>query len=198
MQHALAALILFLALPAGSVDAVREDFAYLSRQDETLQTHHDLRFAFTMDADWHLAEPLHRTARFDDVPYEVSLSAFVQADAAIMVHAERVSDGSGASDYTHLPVSSWPTLGYRGQPRACIEVGAEEVAGEHDLAWLRDRGFDVTGTVWLEQYFLSSDDFNDEIVVSLIVRGTDCDAGDDADAELARLRSDLQVVPLTD
>tara|TARA_R110002096_G_scaffold97990_3_gene218259 strand:- start:587 stop:1183 length:597 start_codon:yes stop_codon:yes gene_type:complete len=197
MQQPIAALLLCLALPISAAQAVEGDFAHLTREGERLVTRHSLRYAFRANAEWTIAEPLHRTARFNDVPFEVSLSGFLQTDAAIMIHAEHVSDGSGASNYDHFPLSEWPATGFRAKPRACFEVSAEIVEEEHDLAWLRDHGFDPVGAAWIEQYFLSGNGYNDEIVISLIVRGSGCEPADAPEAALARLRAALHVSPLT-
>lgn len=90
-----------------------------------------------------------------------------------MVHAERVGDSSGASDYDDLPRTGWPLPGF-GLRSFCVALGPAEVAAEHDLAWLRDRGWDPAGTLAMEQYLTTTADHNREVVISLIVRGVDC------------------------
>lgn len=112
-----------------------------------------------------------------------------------MVHAEQVADASGASNYDRLPLTNWPVDGFRGEARACHDIPASIVAEEHDLNWLRQRGFEPSGSIWFEQHFLSGNGYNDEIVVSLLVKGPACDDGDAADRALASLRATLVVSP---
>jgi hypothetical protein len=191
-------LLMIALLASAATAAENTDFAYLTRTGEALETRHSLRFSFASSPDWQVGEPTHRTARFNDVPFEVSLSAFMQEDRAIMIHAERVADGSGASDYTHLPISDWPVAGFRGRPLDCGVLAQNDVDGEHDLHWLDERGSHPVGAIWFEQHFLSSRDFNDEIVVSLLLRAPSCDEADRPDSGLVEMRAALSVSPVAD
>ena len=179
-----------IAAPASADD---DGFAYLSRTGEQLQTHHSLQYVFSADADWRVAEPLHRTARFNDVPWQISLSAFVQTDRVMTVFAEHVADMSGVANYTHYPVSDWPVAGFRSRPAYCLELDQAEVDEEHDFRWLEAQGFSPVGAIWFAQYFLSGNDFNDEIVVSLLIRAPSCDDADQPSAGLAEMRAALRV-----
>jgi hypothetical protein len=52
-------------------------------------------------------------------------------------------------------------------------------------------GFDLAGEVVLQQYFTTTEDHNDEIVLTLVVRVETCDG--DLDAQLDGVRSQLSV-----
>lgn len=150
-------------------------FSYLTRSGDTLQTTHGLNYTFIASGGLELHGPSHRIATFNDVPFEISLAAFIRDDDAIMVHAERVADGSGASNYTRYPESDWPDGDFRLAPPGCVALSEEDIDGEHDLEWLRDRGFTPTGAIYTVQYFASTPDFNDEIVISFLLRVNGCD-----------------------
>lgn len=159
------------------------------------RTQHSLRLEVTAAEPYQRQETAYREARFNDVPFAISLGAFTAADGAIMVHAEQVMDGSGAANYERYALVDWPAPGFRLKPAECHDIPAEVVAQEHDLAWLRDHGFDPSGNVWIEQYFLSGNAYNDEVVISLIHTGTACSDTVNGEAELARLRTAIRVEP---
>ncbi|WP_291843757.1 hypothetical protein [Maricaulis sp.] len=183
---------LFLTAPAaGSEDGAE----YLVLGARGYETRHTLRFHFSAGDGWRMTEPAHRSARFNDVPFEVSLSAFLRDDEAIMIHAEHVADQSGAANYDRFPATDWPVGGFRGEQAQCHEFPASVVAEEHDLAWLDRHGFSPVGAMWIEQHFLSGNNYNDEIVVSLIVRGESCDDADEPAQEFARMRESLSANP---
>ena len=121
-----------------------------------------------------IVNPKHRTAIFNDVPYEVSLSAFISNPVAVMVHAERVADASGASDYSDKSLVKWPNENFRSDGPVCMALPYDAIEGEHDLEWLRKNGFEPSGNILFSQYFLTTEDFNDEIVISMILHVNDC------------------------
>jgi hypothetical protein len=147
--------------------------------------------AFTVSG-FRAAAPSHRRADFGGHPYEVSLAALLGTREAVMVHAERVADASGASDYDDLPRTGWPTPAF-GLRSACVAVDSATVAAEHDLAWLRDRGWDPAGTVAMDQYLATTPDHNREVVISLLVRGIDCADQPAVRAALDSLRNRIAV-----
>lgn len=174
-------------------DGTASEFDYLRLDGRSLVVTHSLASRFEMPPEFNVYPPTHRTATFNDVPFEISLSAFISQHAAMMVHAEQVADRSGASNYDRFPLSDWPITAYRSPGATCQEVPASVVAEEHDLLWLRERGFEPSGSIWLEQHFLSGNDYNDEIVVSLLVRGLTCEEEPLAADRLAALRAQLTV-----
>jgi hypothetical protein len=139
-----------------------------------------------------LAGPSHRRAEFDGRPYEVSLGAYLAGDEAVMVHGERVADSSGASDYDALPAADWPKPGFRLRGY-CVTIPAEEVGGEHDLAWLRAHGWEPSGTLAMDQYLATTPDHNREVVLSLVVRGVDCADKPAVARRLEALRAKVRV-----
>ena len=174
-------------------DAAATEFEYLRLEGRSLVVTHTLASRFDMPQQYAVFPPTHRTAVFNDVPFEISLSAFVSEHETIMVHAEQVADGSGASNYDRFPTSDWPVTDYRSPGASCQTVPASIVAEEHDLAWLRERGFEPSGTIWMEQHFLSGNAYNDEIVVTLLIKGLSCDETAAAAGRLAELKSRLTV-----
>jgi hypothetical protein len=120
----------------------------LARYGNEFRTLHTLPLRIGADDSLTAAGPTDRSAVFNDVPFDISLAAFIADDQAIMVHAEQVADGSGAANYTRYELSNWPIPGFRQKPLDCLEVSAEIVNSEHDLAWLREHGFNPAGVIW--------------------------------------------------
>lgn len=189
-----AAALLFAQFVAAcsTVPNVPAAFAHLNATPRAIETTHGVRLTLDSPSGFRLAGPTHRTAEFDGHPYEVSLAAFLGSDEAVMVHAERVADRSGASNYQDLPAADWPGTGFR-QRGYCVAVTPDMVAAEHDLNWLRGHGWDPAGNVAAVQYLATTPDFNEEVVVSLLVRNVDC--GEPASVEQATgaLRARVQV-----
>lgn len=172
-------------------DGTASEFEYLRLDERSLVVTHSLALRFDMPAQYTVHPPTHRAATFNNVPFEISLSAFVSPLETIMVHAEQVADGSGAANYDRFPPSNWPITEFRSPGPASQEVPASVVAEEHDLLWLRERGFEPSGSIWMEQHFLSGNDYNDEIVVTLLIRGLDCEDGTEAVNRLTALKAQL-------
>jgi hypothetical protein len=150
--------------------------------------------AYTITSDQMVAKgPKHRTDQFGDNPYEISLGALFSDDGVVMVHAERVADQSGASNYQDLVRSKWPDNSFRFSGATCIEVSAAEIEGEHDLEWLRDNGFEPTGPMVFVQYYATTDDFNDEIVITLLARVDACTPELEPSAKLTPLRESVAI-----
>jgi hypothetical protein len=167
--------------------------AHLVAIDGGFRTTHGL--SYTLTSDQLLATgPTHRTDQFGDNPYEISLAAFVSEKGAVMIHAERVVDQSGASNYENKPRTNWPDGSFRSDGAICIEVPVAEIEGEHDLEWLRDRGFEPSGTLAYAQYFATTRDFNDEIVITLLARVASCEPGLDQGNALAPLTESVVIV----
>ena len=167
------AATLLLSLAHGQAN--EPELSLLGFDRGVLITTHRLAYRIEASEAFTRAGPKHRQAVFDEVPFEISLAAFIRDDGAVMIHAERVADGSGASDYTHFPEADWPDGRFRLKPPECLELPLDAIDGEHDLEWLRDNGFPVSGTVHLEQYFASTADFNEELVISFFLKVESCD-----------------------
>ena len=133
-----------------------------------------------------------RRDTFHGHPYQISLAALVDGDVAVLVHAEHVADGSGASNYEDLPVAEWPTDEFRTR-RSCVTLAREDISGEHDLEWLQASGYDPIGPLVLDQSFLTTADHNNEVVVSVMVKGVNCDNADIVERALSAARARLDV-----
>ena len=166
--------------------------AHLLAIDSGFRTAHGLSYTLTSDQ-LLAAGPKHRTDQFGDNPYEISLAAFVSEKGVVMIHAERVVNQSGASNYEDKPRSDWPDGSFRSDGATCIEVPATEIDGEHDLEWLRDKGFEPSGTLAYAQYFATTGDFNDEIVITLLARVASCGPGLDLGKALAPLKEGVVI-----
>ena len=156
------------------------------------KTTHGLKYTITSDQ-LVAKGPMHRTARFGDAPYEISPAALLSENGAVMIHAERVANQSGASNYENLARSDWPNDSFRIDRATCIEVPASEVESEHDLKWLRENGFEPSGSVVFVQYYATTDDFNDEIVVTLLSRVESCGPDVDPVKELRPLKESVVI-----
>jgi hypothetical protein len=139
-----------------------------------------------------LAPPTHRVDTFGGHPYEISLAALLSDDVAVLVHGERVADASGASNYGDLPQADWPSPAFRTR-QFCVTLAAEDIEGEHDLEWLRSRGFDPAGPFLLDQALITSADHNNEVVVSIAIRGVNCSDAAAIAAALQQARAHVRV-----
>jgi hypothetical protein len=172
--------------------AALAETAHLATVDGGFKTTHGL--SYTITSDQMVAKgPKHRTDLFGENPYEISLGALFSDDGVVMVHAERVANQSGASNYQDLARSKWPDDSFRFSGATCIDVSAAEIEGEHDLEWLRDNGFEPTGPVVFVQYYATTDDFNDEIVITLLARVDACTPDLEPGEKLAPLRDSVVI-----
>jgi hypothetical protein len=150
------------------------DFNYISVSDNRIQTLHDIQIEVSATDGFRATEPKNRVDEFNGTPYNISLAALIDDNSALMIHAETVADLSGASDYSNLPQANWPDESFRSGGPQCMEIPAEAIEGEHDLEWLRDNGFEPSGTLVFAQYFATTADKNSEIVLSLLVHVASC------------------------
>ena len=135
------------------------EHTHLEAIDGGFKTTHGLKYTITSDQ-LVAKGPTHRTAQFGDTPYEVSLAALLSESGAVMIHAERVANQSGASNYENLARSDWPNDSFRIDKATCIDVPASEVESEHDLKWLRENGIEPSGSVVFVQDYATTDPRN--------------------------------------
>jgi hypothetical protein len=172
------------------IAASHAPFQYVVIDGNALKSSNGVPVTVRAPARFRILPPTSRHATFDSHPYEVSLAALVSADSAVMLHAEKVSDSSGASNYDELPPSSFPAFHVRAQ---CASIAADDVRGEHDLNWLAKRGWSPVGNVAVEQHLKTSPDHNREVVVSFITRVKDCSDKQSVASALSKLRSQVRV-----
>ncbi len=173
------------SIATDQVAAPALDFNYISVNDDRIRTHHALEYEVSISGDFKITPPKNRIDYFNSTPYRISLAAFITDDSALMIHAEEVADSSGASDYSHLAVTEWPDETFRSSGPDCLQIPAEEVEEEHDLSWLRQNGFESSGSILYAQYFATTADMNTELVISILQRVASCDEAF-ANSELIR------------
>ncbi|HYJ53003.1 MAG TPA: hypothetical protein VEW04_07510 [Allosphingosinicella sp.] len=169
-------------------------FSYVEILNGAIVTSHALRLRVEAGAGFRATPVTSRVAQFGGHSYEVSLAALLGPGEAVMVHAERAADSSGASNYDDLPRAGWPDPRFRLRSM-CDEIDAATAAQEHDLAFLARNGWNPEGALALEQYLATTADHNQEVVVSLVVRVPGCDQADAVQAALRRLREKVRVGP---
>ncbi len=167
-------------------------FSFIEAAAGTIRTTNRLRFEIAYPGA-RLAGTTHRRDVFNGRPYEISLAALIGEDGAVIIHAERVADASGASNYDSLPASDWPEAAFRKGIAACIAIGPDDIEGEHDLEWLLSNDFDPVGEAILQQYFTTTADHNDEIVLTLMRKVSSCAAAGEPEAALGPLRARVEV-----
>ena len=180
------------AQPSPAVTAA--EFRHLEWRDGAIVSTAPIAYRIEADPGLRAGPATHRVADFGGHPFEVSMAAFAGPDAAVMVHAERVADGSGRSNYDELPASAWPDGRFRVR-RQCASIDRETARSEHDLAYLTRQGMNPEGALALEQYFATTGDHNHELVISLVVRVASCAAEAVNGAALQRLRYQVRAVP---
>ena len=167
-------------------------FSHLDSDGTRISTRQAIPLVISADGSMRVTPATHRLADFDGHPFEVSLAALVGSDEAVMVHAERVADSSGRSNYDSLPPAGWPDSRFRLR-RQCATIDRETVQAEHDLAYLDRHGFDPVGNLALDQYFATSPDHNQEVVISIVARVADCAQEEANQARLDRIRERLRI-----
>jgi hypothetical protein len=177
---------------SGPSSPARPGFRYVAASGTTLRVAAPLGLRIAAGRGFRATRVESRLASFGGHPYEVSLAALLSDEGAVMVHGERVADGSGASDYDSLPRAGWPDERF-GVRRMCAAIDAATAAAEHDLAFLARHGWSPVGTLALEQYLATTADHDREVVVSLVVRVEDCGRTEEVAARLARLRGLVSV-----
>jgi hypothetical protein len=182
-------LFVFFALISAGVNAEEKHLIVI---DDGFKSTHGLAYSFTSKT-LRASGPKHRTDQFGDNPYEISLAAFFSEDAVVMLHAERVANQSGASNYENLDQAKWPDASFRSSGAVCIDVSASDIQGEHDLEWLRDHGFEPVGPLAYAQFFATTADHNDEIVVTMLARISSCETGQDIEATLLPLKTAIDI-----
>jgi hypothetical protein len=143
-----------------------------------LQSSHAIVMRLQQPEGFRPVEPVRHQSEFNGLPFDVSVAAYVAQDRFIMVHAETLTDGSGAIDYGTLPSEtlSGITFGVRGQ---CAELSPEVIESEHDLKFLAEGGLEVLPAGYLRQYLLISPDRNSEYIVSVGQVVDSCDTTED-------------------
>jgi hypothetical protein len=167
------AAALFLASAASGAAA---GFSFIEASANALRTTHEIRLEIVRPKGFRAAPPSSRSTMFNAHPYEVTLAGFLGRNQAILLHAERVADRSGASNYEALPPGDLPGFRVRTQ---CAAIAAADVTEEHDLSWLAQHGWNPAGaSLAIRQYFRTTPDHNEEVVISLIAKVKRC--GDEA------------------
>lgn len=184
---AIAAALLLASATTGAAVG----FPFIEALSNSLRTRHSIRLEIVRPKGFRVAAPSSRSAVFNAHPYEVTLAGFLGRDQAILLHAERVADRSGASNYDTLPPGDLPGFRVRTQ---CAVIAAADVAEEHDLAWLAQHGWDPAGTsLAIRQYFRTTPDHNEEVVISLIAKVDRCRDGAAIAGAMKTLRRLLKV-----
>ena len=163
---------------------------FLEADRHQIRSTHALRYRITLPARFRATAVDTRRDRFNGHPFDISRAALIDDNAAVMIHAEVVADGSGASNYDDLPLATLDDQPFRTRPSSCQQLSDADIAGESDLEWLTASGFSPTGPLAVAQYLASTPDHNAEIVITLMVRVDHCP---DAAAALAGLAKKLLV-----
>jgi hypothetical protein len=158
---------------------------------DRIVTTHELRYEVQAPEGFRAAGPVHRETVFGGHPFAVTLAAWVGAEAFVSVHAERVLDGSGASDYRDLDEFALSCGVFRTRVQ-CAELGAGDIEGEHDLEFLAGNGFVASPGLRLRQLFRTTDDHDAEVVISYGERVASC-AESDQETFDARMLATLRV-----
>jgi hypothetical protein len=184
---AIAATLFLASVASGAAGG----FSFIEASTNALRTTHAIRLEIFRPKGFRIARPTSRDAVFNGHPYEVTLAGLLGRDQAILLHAERVADRSGASNYETLPQTDLP--GFRARTQ-CAAITAADAAEEHDLSWLAQHGWDPAGTsLAIRQYFRTTPDHNQEVVISLIAKVARCGDETAIAGALNRLRRLLKV-----
>ncbi len=186
---AIAGVLVFASLASGAAAG----FSFIAASPDGLRTTHAIPLELARPRGFRIVRPTSRAAVFNGHPYEVTLGGFLGRDRAILLHAERVADGSGASNYDTLPTGDLPGFRVRTQ---CAAIAVADVAEEHDLSWLAGHGWDPAGSALaIRQYLRTTPDHDQEVVISLIAKVERCGDAAAIKGALKTLRRRLRVRP---
>jgi len=150
------------------------DFEFISVKGGKIYTLHALKYVISVTGDFKVTNPKNRIDEFNSAPFRISLAAFISDATSLMIHAEEVANASGASNYSNLLPATWPNESFRSSGPQCLSIPAAEVEEEHDLFWLRQNGFEPSGNMLFSQYFVTTEDMNSEVVISILHRIDSC------------------------
>ena len=180
------------APPQADAGRAAASFQHLEVRDAGIVTRNGIPMRVSAAPSFRATQASHRVAAFGGHPFEVSLAALLGENEAVMVHAERVADGSGASNYDNLPRAGWPD-GRFGLRTMCAAIDRATVESEHDLGFLARNGWNPEGSLALGQYLANTPAHDREVVISLVVKVPDCADASHVQAALAHLRDQVSV-----
>ena len=180
------------APPPAEAGRATPSFQHLAVRDDGIVTRNAIPLRVSAEPSFRATTASHRIAEFGGHPFEVSLAALLGEGEAVMVHAERVTDGSGASNYDNLPRAGWPD-GRFGLRTMCAAIDHATVESEHDLGFLARNGWNPEGSLALEQFLANTPAHDQEVVVSLVARVPGCADAAQVQAALRRLRDRVRV-----
>lgn len=178
--------------PPADTGRAAASFQHLVVRDDGIVTRNAIPLRVSAEPSFRATAASHRVAGFDGHPFEVSLAALLGEGEAVMVHAERVTDGSGASNYDNLPRAGWPDARF-GLRAMCAAIDHATVESEHDLGFLARNGWNPEGSLALEQYLVSTPAHDQEVVISLVARVPGCADAAQVQALLRHLRDRVRV-----
>jgi hypothetical protein len=188
----LSALVILLLPAPAAAQPSRPRFEYLQSEGTRISSRNAIPLTVRASAPFRATAVESRDAMFGGHPYQVSLAALLSPSAAVMVHAERVADGSGASNSDALPATGWPDPRFHLRAM-CAVIDRATIAEEHDLAFLARHGWNPEGALAIEQYLATTLDHDQEVVLSLVVHVPNCDDHAAAEARFTELRPRIRV-----
>lgn len=177
--------VVLVLVPRGSPGAVgaalsRQSFRWLEVTGHVIRTTHSLPLVLRVPGSLRFVGETDFVEAYGGPAFDVSAAAFSSDSVLLAVHAETHADGSGGLDYSDLSPDPLAGLPFTSRLR-CWDLRdetEEDIRGNHFLAFLRDRGFDLRSAILVKQYLATDDAGRAEVVLSYGRRLESC--SDDA------------------
>lgn len=180
-------MVLFVSVLLSSCQAQKKDtvgtglqvhtknpaFRYIRIGKEDIRSVNALKFSLEIPPGFKVIKPLNHQPVFNGHPFNVSTAALVKGNTIIMMHAEKVTDHSGFLNYSYMKPDSLSGFKFYSQER-CVKVTDQILKSATDLNYYQNHGFDFRPAFYMKQYFVNTDDGNQEWVLSFAQRIPNC------------------------
>jgi hypothetical protein len=148
-------------------------FRYLQLEGEVLKSTHQIKLSLKIPDGFSRTEDFNYRPIFNNQPFNVSTAAVYDENRIIMVHAEALPDSSGYIDYSYLDTINILGIDFYTK-ESCVVMSEELLSNAKDLQFFQSEGFDFYPAIYLNQFFLDTEDGNAEYVLSYGERVSDC------------------------
>lgn len=149
------------------------NFSYVFFNNGYIVSSHAIKYSLKVPYNYIKIEPYNYKPFFNKHPFNVSLAAAYNNKNLIVVHAEKVTDGSGFLDYSYLMPVKLDSLDFY-MKESCLELNEETLEQAIDIKYIKANGFDFGDAIFLKQFFVNTPDGTYEFVLTFGEKVCDC------------------------